>query len=86
MLAPQGRAVDIAKEECAGDEAYTVDTALLKLRNGRMTLDHRTIVVVDEAGLFGNNQLRELLTYSTPPAGAKNSARRRRSSAVPPGA
>ncbi|KDE96664.1 ATPase AAA [Mycolicibacterium aromaticivorans JS19b1 = JCM 16368] len=70
VLAPQGRAVDIAKEECAGDEAYTVDTALLKLRNGRMTLDHRTIVVVDEAGLFGNNQLRELLTYSTP-AGAK---------------
>lgn len=65
VLAPQGRAVDVAKDECAGDEAYTVDTALLKLRNGRMTLDHRTIVVVDEAGLLGNNQLRELLTYTT---------------------
>lgn len=65
VLAPQGRAVDIAKNECAGDEAYTVDKALLELRNGRLTLDHRTIVVVDEAGLIGNNQLRELLTYTT---------------------
>jgi conjugative relaxase-like TrwC/TraI family protein len=68
VLAPQGRAVDVAKNECAGDEAYTVDKALLELRRGRLTLDHRTIVVVDEAGLLGNNQLRELLTYTTPAA------------------
>lgn len=65
VLAPQGRAVDVAKIECAGDQAYTVDMALLELRNGRMTLDHRTVVVVDEAGLIGNNQLRELLTHTT---------------------
>lgn len=65
VLAPQGRAVDVAKAECAGDEAYTVDMALLELRNGRRTLDHRTVVVVDEAGLIGNNQLRELLTHTT---------------------
>lgn len=70
VLAPQGRAVDIAKNECAGDEAYTVDKALIELRNGRLTLDHRAVVVVDEAGLIGNNQLRELLTY-TKPAGTK---------------
>lgn len=68
VLAPQGRAVDVAKKECAGDEAYTVDKALLELRSGRLTLDHRTIVVVDEAGLIGNNQLRELLAYTTPAA------------------
>lgn len=65
VLAPQGRAVDIAKNECAGDEAYTVDKALIELRNDRLTLDRRTIVVVDEAGLLGNNQLRELLTHTT---------------------
>ncbi|WP_084055118.1 MobF family relaxase [Mycobacterium avium] len=70
VLAPQGRAVDIAKNECAGDEAYTVDKAIIELRNGRLTLDHRAVVVVDEAGLIGNNQLRELLTY-TKPAGTK---------------
>lgn len=68
VFAPQGRAVDVAITECAGDEGYTVDKALLELRNGRMKLDHRTVVVVDEAGLIGNNQLRELLTYTTPAA------------------
>lgn len=65
VLAPQGRAVDVAINECAGDEGYTVDKALLELRNGRLPLDHRTIVVVDEAGLIGNNQLRDLLEYTT---------------------
>lgn len=65
VLAPQGRAVDVAINECAGDEGYTVDKALLELRNGRLRLDHRNIVVVDEAGLIGNNQLRDLLEYTT---------------------
>ncbi|GAB4662166.1 MobF family relaxase [Mycobacterium avium subsp. hominissuis] len=65
VLAPQGRAVDVAVNEGAGDQGHTVDKALLELRNGRLTLDHRTIVVVDEAGLMGNNQLRELLEHTT---------------------
>lgn len=65
VLAPQGRAVDVAINECAGDEGYTVDMALLEFRNKRLTLDYRTVVVVDEAGLVGNNQLRDLLEYTT---------------------
>jgi conjugative relaxase-like TrwC/TraI family protein len=65
VLAPQGRAVDVAITECAGDDGYTVDKALLELRHGRLTLDQRTVVVVDEAALMGNNQMLDLLTYTT---------------------
>jgi conjugative relaxase-like TrwC/TraI family protein len=65
VLAPQGRAVDVAINDCAGDEGYTVDKALLELRNGRLKFTSRTVVVVDEAGLMGNNHLRELLEFTT---------------------
>lgn len=65
VLAPQGRAVDVAINDCAGDEGYTVDKALLELRNGRLKFTSRTVVVVDEAGLMGNNQLRDLLEFTT---------------------
>jgi ATP-dependent exoDNAse (exonuclease V) alpha subunit len=44
---------------------YTVDKALLELREGRLTLNPRTVFVVDEAGLIGNNQLRDLLKFTT---------------------
>lgn len=65
VLAPQGRAVDVAINDCAGDDGYTVDKALIELQKGRLTLDSDTVVVVDEAGLIGNNQLRDLLEATT---------------------
>lgn len=64
VVAPHGRAVDVAINDCAGDEGYTVDKVLRELREGRLTLSPRTIVVVDEAGLIGNNQLRDLLEFT----------------------
>lgn len=65
VVAPHGRAVDVAINDCAGDEGHTVDKALRELREGRLTLTPRTLVVVDEAGLIGNNQLRDLLEFTT---------------------
>ncbi|MEA2774341.1 MAG: hypothetical protein QOD93_7303 [Acetobacteraceae bacterium] len=46
VLAPNGRAVDVAVNECAGDVGYTIDKALLEMRNGRLNFD-RSVVVVD---------------------------------------
>lgn len=65
VVAPHGRAVDVAINDCAGDEGYTVDKALHELSEGRLILSPRTVIVVDEAGLIGNNQLRDLLTFTT---------------------
>lgn len=65
VVAPHGRAVDVAINDCAGDAGYTVDKALIELREGRLTPSPRTVIVVDEAGLIGNNQLRDLLQFTT---------------------
>ncbi|SPM41921.1 AAA family ATPase [Mycobacterium numidiamassiliense] len=65
VVAPHGRAVDVAINDCAGDAGYTVDKVLIELREGRLALTPRTVIVVDEAGLVGNNQLRDLLTFTT---------------------
>jgi conjugative relaxase-like TrwC/TraI family protein len=65
VLAPTGKAVDVAVREAAGDTGYTVAKALTDLRSGALKLDARTLVVVDEAGMVGTPALRELLTAST---------------------
>ncbi|MGY4712984.1 MobF family relaxase [Mycolicibacterium sp. CBM1] len=65
VLAPTGKAVDIAVREHAGDTGLTVAAALKRLRNGSLTFDPRTVVVVDEAGMVGTPALRELLTATT---------------------
>lgn len=65
VLAPTGKAVDVATREGAGDVAYTIAKALKELRSGALTFDARTIVVVDEAGMVGTSQLRELLAATT---------------------
>ncbi|WP_368665257.1 MobF family relaxase [Mycobacterium avium] len=70
VLAPTGKAVDVAVREGAGDTGYTVAKAVKDLRNQELTFDARTLVVVDEAGMVGTPQLRELLTATTA-AGAK---------------
>lgn len=70
VLAPTGKAVDVAVREGAGDTAYTVDKAVKDLRNHELTFDARTLIVVDEAGMVGTPHLRQLLTAATT-AGAK---------------
>lgn len=65
VAAPTGKAVDVAVREGAGDTGYTVAKALKDLRTGVLRLDHRTLVVVDEAGMVGTPQLRELLSAAT---------------------
>ncbi len=70
VLAPTGKAVDVAAREGAGDEGYTVAKAVKDLRAQQLIIDAQTLVVVDEAGMVGTPQLRELLTATTA-AGAK---------------
>jgi conjugative relaxase-like TrwC/TraI family protein len=70
VLAPTGQAVDVAMREGAGDDGMTIAKALHSLRDGTLTLDQSTLVVVDEAGMVGTDDLRQLLTATTQ-AGAK---------------
>lgn len=70
ILAPTGQAVDVAMREAAGDDGMTIAKALHSLRENALKLDHWTLVVVDEAGMVGTDDLRQLLTATTL-AGAK---------------
>jgi conjugative relaxase-like TrwC/TraI family protein len=70
VLAPTGNAVDVAVREGAGDTGYTIAKALRDLDNQALTLSHADLVVVDEAGMVGTDDLRRLLTATTT-AGAK---------------
>lgn len=70
VLAPTGQAVDVAMREGAVDEGMTVAKALHVLRDNTLILQPSTLVVVDEAGMVGTGDLRELLTATTQ-AGAK---------------
>jgi len=65
VLAPTGRAVDVAVREGAGDQGFTIAKALQDLKNGTLTLNRGTLVVVDEAGMVGTDDLRQLLTATT---------------------
>ena len=65
VLAPTGKAVDVAMREGAGDDGMTIAKALNSLRGGRLQLDQHTLVVVDEAGMVGTDDLRQLLTATT---------------------
>ncbi|OPX11020.1 MobF family relaxase [Mycobacterium sp. AT1] len=65
VLAPTGRAVDVAVRDGAGDEGFTIAKALQDLKNGALALDRGTVVVVDEAGMVGTDDLRQLLTATT---------------------
>ena len=65
VLAPTGKAVDVAVREGAGDAGYTVAKALKSLRDETPRLNHLTLVVVDEAGMVGTDDLRQLLTATT---------------------
>ncbi|MGV0554787.1 AAA family ATPase, partial [Mycobacterium kansasii] len=65
VVAPTGKAVDVAVREGAGDTGVTVAAALRSLRENTLTLTPRTLVVVDEAGMVGTDALRELLAAAT---------------------
>ena len=65
VLAPTGKAVDVAVREGAGDTGYTIAKALHCLQNGALKLGHLDLVIVDEAGMVGTDDLRQLLTATT---------------------
>jgi ATP-dependent exoDNAse (exonuclease V) alpha subunit len=65
VLAPTGKAVDVAVREGAGDTGYTVAKALHDLQNGALKLSHLDLVIVDEAGMVGTHDLLQLLTATT---------------------
>ncbi|WP_084247767.1 MobF family relaxase [Mycobacterium avium] len=66
VLAPTHRAVDQAMSEDAGGAGMTIAAALERHRRGTLQLTAApTLVVVDEAGMVGTQQLRELLTATT---------------------
>jgi conjugative relaxase-like TrwC/TraI family protein len=70
VLAPTGKAVDVAIREGAGDTGLTVAKALQLLRDNTLQLNRQTLVVIDEAAMVGTGDLRQLLTATTQ-AGAK---------------
>ena len=65
VVAPTGKAVDVAVREGAGDVGYTVAKTVKSLRDETLKLDARTLVIVDEAGMVGTDDLRRLLAATT---------------------
>jgi conjugative relaxase-like TrwC/TraI family protein len=65
VLAPTGKAVDVAVREGAGDQGYTIAKALQLLRDNELALNPQTLVVVDEAAMVGTSDLLHLLTATT---------------------
>jgi conjugative relaxase-like TrwC/TraI family protein len=65
LLAPTGNAVDVAVREGVGDTGYTIAKALLEIDKHRLTLKPCDLVIVDEAGMVGTDDLRRLLTATT---------------------
>ena len=65
VLAPTGKAVDVAVREGAGDEGYTIAKALQLLRDNTLQLGRSTLVIVDEGAMVGTDDLRQLLTATT---------------------
>jgi ATP-dependent exoDNAse (exonuclease V) alpha subunit len=49
----------------AGIESYTVASLLARLERGTVTLDHRIVVVLDEAGMTDDHDIAALLTWTT---------------------
>lgn len=70
VVAPTGKAVDVAVAEGAATEGYTMHSALARLADGRLELGPFDVVVVDEAGMVGTGHWLRLLTATTA-AGAK---------------
>jgi ATP-dependent exoDNAse (exonuclease V) alpha subunit len=69
VLAPTGKAVDVALREGAGDTGMAIAKALQSRQDNTLQITRRTLVVVDEAAMVRTDDLRRLLTATT--AGAK---------------
>ncbi len=65
VLAPTGKAVDVAVAEGAASVGYTLDSALPKLADGSLTLSPFDLVIVDEAGMVSTGHWRRLLAHTT---------------------
>ena len=65
VLAPTGKAVDVAVRDGAGDHGYTIAKALQLLRDNKLALNPQTLVVIDEAAMVGTTDLLKLLTATT---------------------
>jgi conjugative relaxase-like TrwC/TraI family protein len=65
VLAPTGKAVDVAVREGAGDQGLTIAKAVQLLRDNTLQLSPQTLVIVDEAAMVGTDDLRQLLTATT---------------------
>lgn len=65
VLAPTGNAVDVAVREGAGGTGFTIAKALRDIDNQGLTFKHTDVVIVDEAGMVGTDDLRRLLTATT---------------------
>jgi conjugative relaxase-like TrwC/TraI family protein len=65
VVAPTGKAVDVAVREGAGTVGYTVAKAVKSLADGGLRLGHADVVIVDEAGMVGTDDLRQLLAATT---------------------
>ena len=65
VLAPTGKAVDVAVREGAGDIGYTSAKAVQLLRDNHLQLGPQTLVIVDEAAMVGTGDLLQLLTATT---------------------
>jgi hypothetical protein len=65
VLAPTGKAVDVAVREGAGDEGLTIAKAVHLLGDNKLELSPHTLVIVDEAAMVGTDDLRQLLTATT---------------------
>ena len=65
VLAPTGKAVDVAVGEGAASVGYTLDAALPRLADGSLTLSPFDLVIVDEAGMVSTDHWRRLLAHTT---------------------
>ncbi|GAA2790749.1 MobF family relaxase [Mycolicibacterium pallens] len=65
VIAPTGKAVDVAVAEGVASEGYTMHSALGRLADGRLELGPFDVVVVDEAGMVGTDHWRQLLSATT---------------------
>lgn len=67
--APSGKAA-AGLAESTGIDSYTVDSLLARITSEKITLDEKSILVVDEAGMIGSKHLHSLVAQADA-AGAK---------------
>ena len=81
VLAPTGKAVDEAMHDGAGDRGLTVAKALHLIDDDELTLDRRTVIVVDEASMVATPELQKPAVRARRTGAGQDGARRRRLSA-----